>query len=252
MNYSKEFFKIQIEFAEKIASITGKSIEGVLLEYTCLYKRFGIQNWSFNKNELVWQEFLKEFRISKNKTSTVYEFQIKHAENKSEKEVFFGCFRYEYSADEKDVRIHFSSHGESGSLGKANIEKRKEDLRLMCVDIKNKYPETKTISGISWLFNIDACKRIFPPRFTDNAKVLEWYRSLAIWGQFSDSKGNIRPETAEKFKICFLKQGNLSDLLSCFPYKVLAPSTKIENFYKFYETKKEVFDISPSKNTKEG
>ncbi len=237
MNYSKEFFEIQIEFAQKIASITGKSIEDVLLEYTCLYKRFGIQNWNFDKNEIVWQEFLKEFHKSKNKTNAVYEFQIKHAKNKSEKEIFFGCFRYEYSADKKDARIHFSSHGESGSLGKANTEKRKEDLRLMCVDIKNKHPEARTISAISWLFNIDACKRIFPPRFTENIEILEWYKSLAIWGQFLDSKGNIRPETTKRFKTCYLKQDNLSDLLYCFPYKVLSVSSNIEIFYNFYEIK---------------
>lgn len=234
MSYPKEFFAIQIEFAEKVAAVTGKSLGDTLLEYTSLYKRFGIENWNFNKDEAVWKKFLEELYASEDRAETAYIFQAVQDIEKITEE-FFGCFRYEYREDMKDIRLHFSTHGKSGMLKKENVAERMKELKMLFADVTERYPTAKTVSGISWLFSIDACRRLFPQEFLESAQTIDWYRSMAVWGQFIDSSKNSKTDLGEKFRHCFQRKTNLEDLLQCFPYKVLSVSAPIENFYTFYK-----------------
>jgi hypothetical protein len=42
MDYSKEFFEIQLRFARKVAEVSPQSLENTLLHYTNFYIRFGL------------------------------------------------------------------------------------------------------------------------------------------------------------------------------------------------------------------
>lgn len=239
MTYSKEFFQLQLIFAEKISSITDTTLETALLEYTTLYRSFYIPDWEFNSEHVVWQQFLKVFRESNNKLDAIYDFYLLHTrDEKSVKQ--FGCFAYDYSEERKQITMHLTGNDTANILAKENRKKRKEELRDMFGEIIEKYPETETVFGFSWLYNIDAYTRLFPQEYIQSLRLPKtlppaYFRALALWGQFIDGAGEIRKEKAEKFLSCVESKSTLEEVLDCFEYKLLRAESGIECFFEFYE-----------------
>ena len=239
MTYSKEFFQLQLIFAEKISSITDTTLETALLEYTTLYRSLQIPDWDFNSEHVVWQQFLKVFRESPDKLDAIYNFYLlRLCEEKKVKQ--FGCFAYDYSEERKQITMHLTGNGTTNILAKENREKRKEELRNMFREIKEKYPEVETVFGFSWLYNIDAYTRLFPQEYIQSLRPPKtlppaYYRALALWGQFIDGAGEIRKEKAERFLNCIKSKSTLEEALDCFEYKLLRAESGIGCFFEFYE-----------------
>ncbi len=234
--YSKDYFKLQLEFAEKVAGILGEPIEKVLLQYTSFYKTFRIEGWDFDSENETWKEFIKNFSDSENKLDAVYEFYLKHNREKEDHK-YFGCFSYEYEKEEQYIQVHFRNNDdpEPGALSRDRILVRKNELKEMFEEIRQKYPEAKTVVGFSWLYNIPAYLRLFPEEYIHNAKVVSgWFKTGALWGQFLDSAGDLRQDMAARFRECIKDKTKIEELDQCFEYRVLEPEIDIDIFYKFY------------------
>ncbi|MGF6933673.1 hypothetical protein OKW41_002812 [Paraburkholderia sp. UCT70] len=54
MQYSKEFFDLQIRFARTIAALSDMPIEQALLDYTNIYVRFGLGR-AFDQGHPTWR-----------------------------------------------------------------------------------------------------------------------------------------------------------------------------------------------------
>ncbi len=234
MTYTKEFFEFQLQFAERVALVSQKNIEGTLLEYTNFYKAFNIQDWEFNPENPIWKSFIQKFISTDNKLDAIYNYYLENIINTPEVKLF-GFFSYDFEKEENYIQIHFKGNGQPNALSVENIEKRKMELNTMFTEIKEKHPDVEKVCGFSWLYNLDSYKRLFPTEYTSNLKTVpNYFKTLAIWGQFVDYKGNLRTENAEMFKTCIKQKESLEGILFCFPYYILEPESDIKFFYKFY------------------
>ena len=60
------------------------------------------------------------------------------------------------------------------------------------------------------------------------------YRFLALWGQFLDRHGQVKPTIARTFLEGLEQRATEDSLQHCFPYRVLRLESAISPFYEFY------------------
>jgi hypothetical protein len=101
--------------------------------------------------------------------------------------------------------------------------------------IQSTLPEAKTVRGGSWLYNLDAYRRLFPPEYVHTARpISDEFPFLALWGQFLMHYGHLREPGTASFLACLQQQTTLAGLTQCFAYQVLRPICAIDHFYRFY------------------
>lgn len=89
--------------------------------------------------------------------------------------------------------------------------------------------------GGSWLYNIEAYRRLFPPAFLATAAPEEPEpQFIALWGQFLDHRQQVKPDLASQFRAEFSRQTTLSGLLHSFPYPVLRLECPLRVFYEHF------------------
>lgn len=233
--YSKDYFNLQLKFAQRITEITREDLSSVLFQYTSFYKSFRIEGWEFSLNNPIWNEFLNELNQNNNVNENIYNFYLKQIQLKGVKneKKLFGCFSYEYDEDKHEVSIHFTNVDtpEPGALSKERMDVRTKELKQMFKEIKEIYPDAKTVTGFSWLYNIEAYKRLFPPEYIQNSKIItDWFRSTALWGQFLDSAGEIKKDLVAKFEKDISKANTVEELKMCFPFKLVKVNADIKYF----------------------
>jgi predicted PolB exonuclease-like 3'-5' exonuclease len=76
MNYPKEFFDINLRFAQKVSEISQETADSALLHYTNLYIRFGIGR-DFDATNPIWQEYLEGFHQAQDVTEWTYRFYLR-------------------------------------------------------------------------------------------------------------------------------------------------------------------------------
>jgi len=92
-------------------------------------------------------------------------------------------------------------------------------------------------AGASWLYNLDAYRRRFPPSYVASARVVDHrFQHMPLWGQFLDRHGEIRTSMASRFRECLARQSSREGLDECFPFRVLAVEAPASEFHDFYGT----------------
>ena len=234
MDLSPAFFDLQLRFADSIVRVSHLSFEEALLNFTNLYLQF--IGRSFDPVHPVWQAYLAGLRQAKDRALWTYTFYQRSRELHSPS--LSGCFHYSYLPEENTIRYHFVNVDTSGSgpLSKERMPVRLQELRTMFAQIKKQYGDVPTVRGNSWLYNIDAYRRLFPAQYTRNAKIVEdEFQYLSLWGQFLQRDGRVHEHLVASFLSRLQKSETLKDLTSSFPYQVLSPQSPIALFYQFYE-----------------
>ncbi len=239
MPYSKEYFELQSQFANKVSEVEGLDLAKALLEYTSFYKTFRIAGWKFDPNNETWQEYLSSLSNS-DFLQTTYQFYLDRLQGSQDEETSkrFGCFTYEVDEKVKSVSVHFrnTDDPEPGALSRERMKTRMQELQDMFTEIKNLHPEVEEVNGWSWLYEVEAYTRLFPSEYILSKKqIRNWFKSTALWGQFLDSAGNVKPDLAHQFLVCISNKDKLDDLIDCFPLHLQEVSAPIDLFYEFYE-----------------
>ena len=154
---------------------------------------------------------------------------------------YYGCFSYAYWAEVKTVRIHFTDRDQSGmgALSSARRAARHAELQALVAAVVRQHPEAEHVRGGSWLYNLAAYRRLFPPAYLASAHVApthEEFPYLALWGQFLDRHGRVRAEPARRFLDCITHSQDRTALEACFPYQVLRPHCPLPVFQRFYDS----------------
>ena len=236
MLFSKDFFDLNLKFAKRISDVTGQGLEKALLEYTHLYLAFGLGR-DFDDKNSIWQSYLHLLGNQLDQAAYTCQFYLAQQTKrpKPEPEHAFGCFSYTLWTAHR-MRLHFpNATSERGALQKQKTSERLAELKSMFGHLKKTVPLTSTVLGGSWLYNIEAYRRLFPANYLESAQVgEEECQFIALWGQFLFHDGNVRQPMAEKFLQAMETQKTLEGLKNCFPYRVLRLESSIDDFYLYY------------------
>ena len=238
MEYSSEFFRIQLRFARKVVEVSRQSLESALLHYTNLYIRFGL-GWDLDAANPIWQEYLKGLNQAKDAINWTYQFYLKQQEGtiSQANPSSFGCFSYTLLTDNK-IRLHFRNNemAEHSPLSRDQIKIRLAELAAMFAHVRQNVGTPANVVGASWLYNIETYRRLFPPAYLASARVEHGdFAFLPLWGQFVNRSGRLKADLIERFLECLASQQSLEGLERCFPFQVLHLECSIEEFYQFYK-----------------
>jgi len=238
MIFAKGFFDLQFSFAERVSELSGTELETVLLEYTNFHVRFGLGR-DFNPDGEGWRAYLAGLREAGDPREWTYRFYLRDPEQRTAPAVAatVGCFSYAVP-DGTHVRLHFrNTEDEARSpLGSTQIPKRRAELAAIFAHMKGSVGSDTPVIGASWLYNLRAYRRLFPPSYVSAAAPFQGaFHSMGLWGQFLDRRGEVRASMAEPFMKAVAETQNLERVGECFPFCVLRVSAPARDFYEFYE-----------------
>src|SRR4051812_44752439 len=164
------YFALQLQFAEHVAPLAGLAREDAILEYTTFYLNFELDR-SFDPAHPVWQAYLRGLREASDPAEWTYAYY--RTREQPFVAHFYGCFHYSYWADIEAIRLHFINRDPEGPLGKERMPERFAELRAMFTDIRRAVPEARFVRGGSWLYNVEAYRRLFPPEYPASAVEVE-------------------------------------------------------------------------------
>jgi hypothetical protein len=224
-------------FAERVATLSELLLPDALLQYTNLYIRFGLGREP-DRTHADWQKYVAGLREARDGREWTYRFYLERAEAAAGPPVIatFGCFAYSRRRGDR-LRLHFQNTEVEGasSLGSARRIQRVADLAALFGHVKATEREPLSVVGASWLYNLEAYRRLFPKSYLATARVLrDRFQRMPLWGQFLDRHGGIKQNRAHQFLERLERQSSLENLDRCFPLPVLTVEAPIREFYAFY------------------
>ena len=236
MSYPQRFFDLNLRFARKVVEASGQPLEDVLLHYTNLYIRFGL-GWDLAAANPAWREYLQGLARAEDAAEWTHRFYLEQRQaGPKPPDAPFCCFSYTL-ADGGRVRLHFHNGEppECSPLSKDRMGLRLAELESMFAHIRREVSAATSIIGASWLYNLEAYRRLFPPAYLATAQLGgDDFAYLPLWGQFVDHAGRVKEDLAARFLECLDRQRGLEGIEQCFPYQVLHLESPIQEFYSFY------------------
>ena len=239
MRFSREFVAFTLEFAQHVQRIKGLPLDEALLHFTHLYLSFGLPR-DFDRLNPVWRAFVAGFTSPRDLVEWTYTFYLQQQTRVRADAVpidpAFGCFSYVVWPHNR-VRLHFQNveTPDHSALSRVHHRQRLAELAAMFRHLRDLLPSNATVVGGSWLYNIEAYRRLFPLAFLATAQVgANEYQFMAQWGQFLDRHGQIKPTIAGSFLDQIARRATGDSLEDCFPYPVLRLEAPIGPFYEFY------------------
>ena len=187
--YTKAFFDLQLQFAEKLTALSGLPLARALLEYTNLYVRFGLGR-RFDPDHPTWREYLAGVQATDNRLEWTYRFYLARSEVPAGPPVVAtsGCFSYALLPGGR-LRLHFVN-AETDGRSPLGIERRAQrlaELGSLFRQVERAQRQPLQVVGASWLYNLDAYGCLFPVSYLATARVLGGrFQHMPLWGQFLD------------------------------------------------------------------
>jgi hypothetical protein len=235
--YAKEFFDLQLQFAHKVTALSGLPLARVLLEYTNLYIRFGLGR-DFDPAHPTWQEYLADLQDTNDIGEWTYSFYSRRPDAMAAPAVVatFGCFAYSRVSGER-IRLHFQNAEADGHapLATERVGQRRAELTALFEHVRRTTRQSQQVIGASWLYNLDAYRRLFPRSYLTTARVIgHRFQHMPLWGQFVDRHGAIKENMTRQFRERLERQSSLDSLEQCFPFQALSVDAPVQDFYNFY------------------
>jgi hypothetical protein len=235
MVWSQPFIALLLRFTERASEIEDVSIDHALLHYTPLYLNFDL-TYDFSPQDSTWKEYLAGYHAAAQPLAWTHSFYLAHARQYGVSP--FGCFSYSYEPQTRTVRLHFADR-DASAVGPLSAERqgvRHAELTALFAAVRRNIPTAEAVRGRSWLYNLDAYRRLFPPAYLRTAlPVAPEFQFMSLWGQFLDRHGDVRPEPRAAFLQRIAAATTLEALSCSFPLPVRAPCCPIGYFYAFYD-----------------
>jgi len=237
VTYAKAFFDLQFQFAQTVTRLSGLPLARVLFEYTNFYIRFGLGR-AFDPTHPTWQEYLAGLQDTDDSREWTYRFYLTrpHPMVPPDAVAAFGCFSYTRLSNDR-IRLHFHN-AEAAGRSPLGIERRGQrlaDLAALFEHVKRTVRQPVQVVGRSWLYNLDAYRRLFPVSYLATPHVIDHrFQHMPLWGQFVDRHGEIKESMTRQLLERLERQSNLDGLDQCFPFQVLALEASVLDFYEFY------------------
>ena len=240
MPYSRAFFELQLTFAGKLSERFHLSLSDAYYRYTTLTKSLDITGMDD------WRACMAALERAPDALEWIYQCYLDRHQHELEPapgdtefhgRPLFGCFYY-IIRDTSIIRPHLIKNDPPGMrpLSQARIVVRRAELQRMFAHIRRAVPAARTVLGNSWMYNLEAYRRLYPPAYTATllASDENEFEYLALWGQCYDYDWQIKQPIAQELLRRVDALTDLSQLRLCFPYQILNPQCPIEEFYEFY------------------
>ncbi len=110
------------------------------------------------------------------------------------------------------------------------------ELRDMFSHIRSKHSQARFVRGISWLYNLNAYKRLFPPDYTASAVRPSFRLHLngsSTWGQVLNYRQAVKPEVREAL-LANLPELTVHAPWRVFPLHALVATGSVLSFHEWY------------------
>lgn len=236
------YFDLQLRFATRAAAVLGRPLEDTLLTHTTCYRNFGLGR-PFDPADPTWRDFVAGFRAAPRHDEWTYRFYRAAVPDWELPPDAFaghhGCFSFNYQPEGRKIRLHFHNRDRSGAgaLSRARLSARRAELRALFAEARREAPEARTVRGNSWLYNLDAYRRLFPPEYTAGRRPApdDEFQFTALWGQFLDHRGQVKEALVGDFLRRVARARTPADLAAAFPFQVLETECAIAPFHPFYD-----------------
>jgi len=238
MLVTRDFFRMQLEFAAYIASVTNASLGAAIMDYTNIYIRLRFGR-DFDAANPEWVEYVDGLQSSPARNA-IYTHEVWQSRAEVQPPgviAIAGCFSCGYESG-NTARIHFENreNEKESPLSYSQREMRYAELRKLFRFTLISHPEIENVCGLSWLYNISAYRRLFPPQYIASSKpVTGKYRNMPLWGQFLCRNGEVRTEKADFFYEKLSRNPSLSEISGCFPFQPLAVKAPVTVFRHFFD-----------------
>ena len=236
----RDFFDLQLRFAEAVAEKTAMPVAEAVLLYTNFHRRFGLRDVTPDGPHPSWHAYARELsRLGSHEARAGWtqEFYARAPEEqRSFPDHVFGCFYFHAGGECEIVRLHFYNRDPLGPLSRARSGERRRELADMFAYIKKRFPHVTQVEGRSWLYGTEAYRRLFPEEYVRSRVVMEHgsrFQGMARWGQFLDRDSKVKPALKETF-LHNLDQLDTARLWQAFPLPSFRVGAPIEAFYAHY------------------
>lgn len=224
--YSMDFFDLQLRFAAKVAELSGLPFTETVGSHTNIYVRLGMGPRLDHANP-DWLEYVSALATARNPTAWTYEVHRRRAHLPTGPEVAasVGCFSYAHFGPNR-VRLHFHAGSQlsESPLSSANESLRRRELTTLLLQVATLGSDVQVV-GASWLYNLSSYRRLFPEPYLSSLKPVDHpYQRMPLWGQFLNRDRTVRAGAARYFQSHAAKAVSLTELSSCFAYRVLSTS----------------------------
>ena len=239
------YFEVQLRLAQCMAELTGAPLGEMALRHTNLHRRLGFGvNPPGEDGAPGWRVFAGALETAPDLTAQVALSQGTCAANPPEipplaGQTLFGCFAHDPPGDDGVVRIHFfnlDTDAEGGPLAGSKIDRRRAELARLVRHVREVHPEATAIAGKSWLYNLDAYRRLFPADYAAARTVAAGPLHLtgtSSWGQLIDANERVRPEPRDALLAALPTLDPAAPWLA-FPFRVLSTRAPISSFVAEY------------------
>jgi len=237
------YFALQLTFAARMAERAALPLAEAVSRFTNLHRRFGLGDIDFVPPSPAWAAYLDRLVRLESADERLAWTKAVYIRSREDPPVAgrtqFGCFACDPPNADGVMRIHFSNRDPDdgvGPLDRRKIAARNAELAAMFDFVRRTHPDAKRVLGGSWLYNLEAYRRLFPPEYGASRRLPETPPRLSgtsSWGQFLDHRDAFKPEPGRRF----LETMNELDPAAptrCFPLLALRASAPIERFYAFY------------------
>jgi hypothetical protein len=238
----RDYFDLQLRFAEAVAAVRTMPLAEAVGLYTNFHRRFGLGRVAGAPSGPEWRAYggrLEACATHASRLAWTREYFLQCAdEHEPDTGRRFGCFSYDPPDGQGVVRIHFVNRDRdaTGPLSRARIERRRGELVRMVHDMALRCPDARVIRGTSWLYHLEAYRRLFPPEYSASRKLVAGagrYQGNSNWGQFLDHEGRVKADRRAQF-LAALPALDTERLWAVFPLPAQRTEAPLECFLAFY------------------
>lgn len=217
-------------------ALTGVPIAEAINTCTNLRRRFGLFG---PEGDRAWAAFLDGVRACENSRDVLGLALAARAAAPKLKPSPFGCFSYDARAADGILRLHFMPeprHRDSSPLADNSMHERRAVLGALFADVRERHPEVRHVRGLSWLYNIQPYKRLFPPAFTESLAPVNGLLHLngsSTWGQVLNYRHELRPGVADRV-LTGLEPKTVRTPWQAFPLQPLVAICSVNCFFEWF------------------